>query len=196
MTDKLNKYKYSLIPMKKIKNINSITLILSLNSLVSSNLIKISRKSTNKNNSRRITYLKDKKLNQNERAGILMGKKTEFPDQIQIKVFHIIEDLNPKNRSPYSVERITPHVYTQMEGVKKEHPYLDYIGEWHTHPRGPMQGSVLDHLSMLEMIDNPDFGSIFWAVLLIFIPNSPPIGYYYDKNNIISIPIKIQEKKE
>ena len=125
-----------------------------------------------------------------------MGKKKEFPDRIQITVTHIIEDLNPNSRSQFSVERITNHIFTQMKEIKKEHPNLDYIGEWHTHPKGPKQGSFLDHLSMMEMIDNPDFGRILWAVLLIFVPKSPPIGYYYDKDNIMSITINIQEKEE
>lgn len=182
--------------MKTIKNNNSIMLVLSLISLFSNNLVEYSEKTTDKSDLRRFINLKNKKHNQNERAGILMGKKKEFPDQIQIKVTHIIEDLNPNFRSPFSVERITNHVYIQMEEIKKEHSNLDYIGEWHTHPNGPKQGSFLDHLSMLEMIDNPNFGRIFWVVLLIFLPKSPPIGYYYDKDNIMSITINIQEKEE
>jgi len=178
--------------MKIIKNNNSHVLVLSLNSLISNNLVEYSEESTDKNNRRRFIYLKDKKLNQNERAGILIGKKSKFSDQIQIKVTHIIEDLNPDFSSPYSVERITNHIYTQMEKIKKEHPDLDYIGEWHTHPNGLKQGSFLDHLSMFEMIENPAFGNIFWVILLIFIPKYFPIVYYYDKNNATSIPVKIQ----
>ncbi len=182
--------------MKTIKNVNSIMLLLPLISLVSNNLVGCSEKSTEKNDPRRFFYLKNKKLNQNERAGILMGNKKEFPDQIQIKVTHIIEDLNTNFRTPLSVERITNHIYTQMEEIKREHPDLDYIGEWHTHPNGSKQASFLDHLSMLEMIDNPNFGKILWVVLLIFVPKSPPVGYYYEKENIISITINIQEKEE
>ncbi len=182
--------------MKMIKDNNSLKLVLSLNSLVSNNLVDYTEKSTEKNNHSQFIYFKDKRLNQNERAGILIGKKSKFSGQIQIKITHVIEDSNPNFSSRYSVERITNHIYTQMEKIKKEHPDLDYIGEWHTHPNGLKQGSFLDHLSMFEMIENPAFGNIFWVILLIFIPKSFPIGYYYDKNNVISIPVKIQIENE
>jgi hypothetical protein len=49
---------------------------------------------------------------------------------------------------------------------------------------------------MQEMVDNPKFGQIDWIVLLIFIPNENFIGYYYEKDKIMSISVKIIENTE
>lgn len=117
--------------------------------------------------------------NQLERCGILVGKK--LSDELFL-ITEIIEDVKPISQSTFGVFRSTEHIYPKLIKSIEQNPDTDYLGEWHTHPNGPDSASFIDLLSMRSMINNPSYGDVEWAILLIIIKYQREILYYLDKN--------------
>ncbi|WP_371806873.1 Mov34/MPN/PAD-1 family protein [Candidatus Lokiarchaeum ossiferum] len=124
-----------------------------------------------------------------ERCGILVGKK--ISDEYFL-ITEIIEDVNPISQSPFGVFRSTEHIYPKLIESIEQNPDSDYLGEWHTHPNGPNSASFIDILSMRSMINNPIYGDIEWAILLIIIKYQREILYYFDKKGFEII--KLEKK--
>lgn len=129
---------------------------------------------------------KDFKL-ENERCGIIVGKRKKN----QILITNLIEDESPRLKDPFQVFRETSHIYPDLINSIKKNSEIDYLGEWHTHPNGPMRASIVDHISMKEMINNPIYGNIYWAILLLFLPEQKIVVYYYDSEYSKKIKLKI-----
>ena len=99
-----------------------------------------------------------------ERCGILVGKRLNEED---FSVDYVIQDINPIIQGKYKVVRSTKSVYPSLQKIINEDYNVDYIGEWHTHPFGPSQPSLCDLLTMENMINNPVYGNIDWAIMIL-----------------------------
>ena len=116
---------------------------------------------------------------ENERCGIIVGKRETYE---RIRITKLIEDKYPVIQSPFEILRETSHIYPELVNLVNENNYFDYLGEWHTHPNGPMRASFMDHISMKEMVNNPSFGELSWIILLIFFPGQKFVTYYYEND--------------
>lgn len=125
----------------------------------------------------------------NERCGIIIGTRDNSE---KIRVTHLIEDKIPIMQSPFQVLRETSHVYPELMKLMKKDKKIDYLGEWHSHPSGPMHASSIDHMSMKEMVNNPEFGELKWVILLIFLPDQKIISYYYENKSYSIVECKLK----
>ncbi len=119
-----------------------------------------------------------------ERCGILVGKRD---DPYLVSITDLIEDSSPLEQTPFQVYRETSHVYPQLLEAMKLNPTVDYIGEWHTHPNGPYCASLVDHYSMISMLNNLAFGNIEWVVMVVFLPNRKINGFFYRDYHVMQV---------
>ncbi len=123
-----------------------------------------------------------------ERCGILVGKKLKEDEYLVSK---IIEDKNPIHCGPFAVTRNIKNVYSQLLDEIDKDQSLDYLGEWHTHPFGPNSPSLVDIMSIKEMINNPLFGTLDWIIMVVFFPNSQQKAYFFTNEIFQEMEIEI-----
>jgi len=120
----------------------------------------------------------------NERCGIVVGTRIDYE---KINITHLIEDKTPLLQNPFQVLRVTSHIYPELIRLIENNGNIDYLGEWHTHPNGPICASWIDHSTMKEMVNNLEFGDLKWVILMIFLPDQKIVSYYYENNNYSKI---------
>lgn len=118
----------------------------------------------------------------NELGGVLLGRENS-----KIYIEELIEDSTSEDRSPVHFVRNIQGIWESINIYAKENYPNDYIGEWHTHPEGFTNPSIIDDYQMFSIIDSPYFGFIRKAVLLI-ATNSELNFWIYSKNKKEKIP--------
>ena len=101
----------------------------------------------------------------NEICGVLIGYKE---DKAKYYLTNIIKDDNPLYSSIYKIIRNTESLYPLINDlVKSTDKCVDFIGDWHSHPKGSCQYSVKDYKSMIKMLNDTDYYFLDELILLI-----------------------------
>lgn len=101
----------------------------------------------------------------NEICGVLIGYKE---DKTKYYLTNIIKDDNPLYSSFYKIIRNTESLYPLINDlVKSTDKRVDFIGDWHSHPKGSCQYSQKDYKSMIKMLNDTDYYFLDELILLI-----------------------------
>lgn len=109
--------------------------------------------------------MKERAKSKTEICGIIVGKK--LSENI-FEITDLIEDCDSlKNPSPSGVIRYTKNIINPLEDSIQTNNNIDWIGEWHTHPKGKCEPSLLDIQTMISLLEDPDYGNPCEVVLII-----------------------------
>lgn len=129
----------------------------------------------------------------NEYGGLLIG---HYSDDHKTAI--VLETVLPKRyrASRFYFERGSEGMKESLQAYYKQEPKVFYLGEWHTHPDGPIKPSCRDKATMAELVihDNVYINS---PVLLILgvSQNNYHIGFYIQHKNKLHL-LKPEEKNE
>jgi [CysO sulfur-carrier protein]-S-L-cysteine hydrolase len=100
-----------------------------------------------------------------EIGGILMGEHVG-PNTFRVKDITI----QRKGGTFATFVRVVRNIIGPLQAFfrKTHHDYtrFNYIGEWHSHHSFALSPSPTDHKSMIQIIDDPQFGANFVVLLL------------------------------
>jgi len=125
-----------------------------------------------------------------EIGGFLVGlkKKRSF------LVTHCLVDYNPTAANRYGVVISTKNLYKKLQFLVNTYTNIDYIGEWHTHPKGCCNLSKIDYKTMLSMLNKPVYGNFSELIHIICSETSEKRiclnGYIFRDNSCIRADIK------
>lgn len=130
----------------------------------------------------------------NEIGGILVGKK-EGGNWI---ITHCITDYEEKKASKGSVEINTRNMHNELIYIISKNMELDYIGEWHKHPKGLKEQSYQDYLTMKKMIKSKEFGKPEELIMVICCKISREkielTAYEYNEKGYNVLPVEIEKR--
>ncbi len=129
-----------------------------------------------------------------EIGGILVGAKR---NKIFI-VTHCIVDYNPPKASCSSLVISTSNIYKELSYLINKYKKIDYVGEWHTHPKGCCNLSKIDYETTISMLNERNYGNFTELIQIIcYETNKKRMklkGYIFRNNlcfnaNIKKVPI-------
>ena len=110
-----------------------------------------------------------------EIGGVLMGEHTGE------NCFRLREVTVQRRGGGYAhFLRLVPDFISSLRGFfaahKNDYKRFNYLGEWHSHPSFAPVPSFQDSRSMREIIDDPETGAHFAALLIIKMENNRIAG--------------------
>ncbi|MHA1221700.1 MAG: Mov34/MPN/PAD-1 family protein [Candidatus Heimdallarchaeaceae archaeon] len=118
-----------------------------------------------------------------EIGGFLVGMKTKKGSFL---VTHCIVDYNPIEANRTTIVISTRKLYEELQVLVNTYKSIDYIGEWHTHPKGYVKLSKIDCETMKTMINNSIYGNYVELVQIICTETQEEkiyLGGYIFRNN-------------
>jgi len=126
----------------------------------------------------------------NEVCGVLIGKKVKRRKYL---ITSVIYDNSPISPSPYRVTRNTKNIFPDVNAdvINSKHNEVDYIGDWHSHPNSFSKYSIIDKMTMISMLSDPDYYFLEDIVLMIVKPPNTIRAFLFfrNKNNPIEMMI-------
>ncbi len=125
-----------------------------------------------------------------EICGVLIGYKA---NKSNFYLTDIIKDDNSFYSTYNSVTRNTESLYPLInEIVKSKHKEVDFIGDWHSHPKSSCNYSNIDYISMLQMLKDPDYFFLSEIILLITNQSKEMKAYLFTYLKINPIEMEIE----
>ncbi|WP_457559515.1 Mov34/MPN/PAD-1 family protein [Candidatus Harpocratesius sp.] len=121
------------------------------------------------------------RISKNEVCGVLIGYKIKHN---LFQITDIIFDSDSYNQSPFSIIRNTSSLYSKIQDlVRNTEKNVDYIGDWHSHPKGSCKYSQIDYKSMNDMLRDEKYNFLNEIILIITNQNLRIKSYIFHRNS-------------
>ena len=117
----------------------------------------------------------------NEYGGLLIGRYSS-----DRKTALVEQTILPKRykATRYFFERGSDGLQERLDEYYKREPKLFYLGEWHTHPGGPIEPSERDKSTMKELVKHKDVYINNPIMLILAITKTDyKLGFYVQCQN-------------
>ena len=101
-----------------------------------------------------------------EECGIFLG---DYEDN-KFTIKSIVQDQENQFGTGNSTIRQTENIYDAYQNKIRLNNSIDYIGEWHTHPKGNANPSRFDHKAMNFLLNHPKYSSPKKLILGLISP--------------------------
>ncbi len=88
-----------------------------------------------------------------EECGIFLG----YNDDSKFEIKKIVQDKINQFGTGSSTIRQTKNIYDEYQEIINKDKSIDYIGEWHSHPRGKISPSYYDNYAMKFLLNHPKY---------------------------------------
>jgi len=101
-----------------------------------------------------------------EECGIFLG----YNDDSKFEIKNTVQDKINQFGTGSSTIRQTKNIYDEYQEIINKDNSIDYIGEWHTHPKGKVSPSYYDNIAMKFLLNHPKYS--YTKELILGIINS------------------------
>lgn len=100
----------------------------------------------------------------NEVAGIIIGKREDKKSLIKSI---LVDNKSLRNSNKYGVTRMTKGVVEEFDDLINEDNSIDWIGEWHTHPKSVCKPSFVDMVTIESLFEDETYNYPENVILII-----------------------------